>query len=208
MIQPAPSPVGEQLKQWRQRRRWSQLDCALEAGISQRHLSFIESGRAGPSRGMVLRLAERLGVPLRERNAMLLAAGFAPVFAERALDDPALAPARAAIDAILAGHEPFPALSVDRHWTLIAASGDSGLQRLRAELLALPVSEPLAAGPDYGGVAIPLCLRTPMGELRFLSTITVFGTPVDITLSELALELFFPADTATADALRAMAQVD
>src|SRR3954451_15604266 len=120
-MRPARS-VGDSLREWRQRRRMSQLDLALEAEISQRHLSFIESGRSTPSRDMLLHLAERLDVPLRDRDPLLLAAGFSPVFAERALDDPAMEPARRAIDIVLKGHEPFPAIAVDRHWTLIAAN--------------------------------------------------------------------------------------
>ncbi len=112
--------AGDHVREWRRRRRLSQLDFALDAGISQKHLCFIETGRAHPSRDMLLRLASELGVPLREQNAMLLAGGYAPVFAERSLDDPALAPARAAIDLILKGHEPYPALAVDRHWRLVA----------------------------------------------------------------------------------------
>ena len=116
-----PRPVGDLLREWRQRRRVSQLDLALEAEISPKHVSFIESGRAQPSREMILRLAEHLDVPLRERNALLHAGGYAPVFVERSLDDPALAPARAAVDLVLKGHEPFPALAVDRHWSLVAA---------------------------------------------------------------------------------------
>src|SRR3954467_9780821 len=108
-------PIGERLREWRERRRLSQLALALEAEVSTRHLSFLESGRARPSREMVLRLSERLEVPLRERNRMLLAAGFAPVSPERDLDDPALGVARAAINRVLAGHEPFPALAVDRY---------------------------------------------------------------------------------------------
>ena len=115
-------PVGDLLRVWRQRRRMSQLDLALEAEISQKHLSFVESGRSAPSREMVLNLAERLELPLRERNAMLLSAGYAPIFPERSLDDPALQPARAAIDLVLKGHEPYPALAIDRHWTLVASN--------------------------------------------------------------------------------------
>ncbi len=263
-IHPSHS-AGALLREWRQRRRLSQLACALEAGISQRHLSFIESGRSQPSRDMVLHLAEHLGVPLRERNAILLAAGFAPVFRERSLDDPALAPALAAVEMILKGHEPYPALAVDRHWRLVRAnravtallglvcdqsllappvnvltlslapgglaphivnlpawrahvlervrqqagiSGDQALMRLHAALLRLPGPEaPHAADPagSLGGVAIPLVLRTPAGLLSLISTTTVFGTPVDVTLSELALETFFPADEQTAGALKDMA---
>src|SRR5437764_5715313 len=113
-------PIGDHLREWRQRRRLSQLDLALEADISAKHLSFLETGRAQPSRDMVLHLAERLDVPLRERNVLLLSAGYAPVFRERPLDDPALAAARAAIDQVLAGHEPYPAPAADRHWNLAA----------------------------------------------------------------------------------------
>src|SRR5947209_13754702 len=121
-MQVAIRPVGEHLREWRQRRRLSQLDLALEAEISTKHLSFLETGRSVPSRDMVLHLAERLDVPLRERNMLLLAAGYAPMFPERALDDPALAAARKAVDVILAGHEPYPAIAIDRHWTLLAAN--------------------------------------------------------------------------------------
>jgi transcriptional regulator with XRE-family HTH domain len=256
--------IGEHLRSWRQRRRMSQLDFSLEAEISQRHLSFMESGRSQPSREMVLHLAERLQVPLRERNNLLLAAGFAPVYRERPLDDPALAPARKAMDLVLKGHEPFPALAVDRHWTLVATnkavalllagvadpklleppinvlrlglhpkglaphtanlpewrehllerlrhqitvSGDAVLAELMAELSAFPVpSNPKGrhapALTDYGGVVVPFVLRTEAGLLTFFSTVTVFGTPVDITLSELALESFFPANAETAEILR------
>jgi transcriptional regulator with XRE-family HTH domain len=256
-------PVGDYLRAWRQRRRMSQLDLACEADISTRHLSFLETGRAAPSREMVLHLAERLEVPLRERNAMLIAAGFAPVFPERKLDDPALAAARQAIDLILTGHEPYPALAVDRHWILAAANKavPALLTGIDAALLQPPVNvlrlalhpgglaprtvnlaewrahllarlrqqieitaDPLLDGlmtellgypaPDaashhqhelsYGGVAVPFRLAVPGGVLSFLSTTTVFGTPVDITLSELAMEAFFPADAATASMLRKM----
>lgn len=263
---PPARPAGELLREWRQRRRLSQLACALEAEISQKHLSFIESGRARPSAKMVLHLTERLGVPLRERNAILLAAGHAPVFPERRLDDPALASARAAVALILTAHEPWPALAVDRHWMLVSAnaaverllglvadasllappvnvltlslapgglaphivnlalwrghilerlrqqvsvSGDPVLASLRADLMRLPGPDAPAADQQWdalGGVAVPLVLRTPAGTLSLVSTTTVFGTPVDVTLSELALETFFPADHATAEVLRAMAR--
>ncbi len=113
-------PVGAQLREWRQHRRLSQLDLSVDAEVSTRHLSFVETGRAMPSREMVLRLADRLEVPLRERNRLLTAAGFAPMFGERALDDPALKAARAAIELVLKGHEPYPALAIDRHWTLVS----------------------------------------------------------------------------------------
>jgi transcriptional regulator with XRE-family HTH domain len=253
--------IGEHLREWRTRRRLSQLDLACEAEISTRHLSFLETGRAQPSRDMVLHLAERLAVPLRERNVLLVAAGYAPVFSERSLDDPALAAARAAIDQVLAGHEPYPALAVDRRWTLVAANRAVGpllggvaealtrrpvnvlrlalhprglaprtenlpewrahlLARLRREveltadpaLIALlqelegykPPGRPAPAPrADLTAVAVPFRLRTAQGVLAFFSTVTVFGTPLDITLSELAIEAFFPADAETAAALRA-----
>ena len=117
----APSrPVGELLRDWRQRRRMSQLDLAGAAEVSTRHLSFVETGRALPSREMLMRLCERLSVPLRERNALLLAAGFAPLYRERPLQDPAMDAARAAVELVLKGHEPYPALAVDRHWQVQA----------------------------------------------------------------------------------------
>jgi transcriptional regulator with XRE-family HTH domain len=257
---PTARSLGDHLREWRQRRRMSQLDLALEADISQRHLSFIESGRSTPSREMLLHLAERLDVPLRDRNPLLLAAGFAPVFAERRLDDPALEPARRAIDRVLKGHEPFPAIAIDRHWTLVAAnaaiaplleavadpslleppvnvlrlslhpqglapgiinlsewrahlldrlrqqisvSGDPVLEKLFKELLSYPAPKD-ASGThtDLAGIAVPLQLSTKAGLLSFISTTTVFGTPVDITLSELAIETLFPADEETAAILR------
>jgi len=257
----ASRPVGDLLREWRQRRRMSQLDLACEAEISTKHLSFLETGRATPSRDMVLHLAEQLDVPLRARNALLNAAGYAPVFPERQLDDPAMAAARQAIDLVLAGHEPHPALAVDRHWCMAAAnravaplmvgvdpvllrspvnvlrvslhpgglaprtvnlaewrahllaglrqqievSGDPVLVDLLAELRGYDVPagpSPRATSPDSATVAVPFRLATDHGVLSFLSTITVFGTPIDVTLSELALECFYPADQATAEAMR------
>jgi transcriptional regulator with XRE-family HTH domain len=226
----ATSPVGAQLREWRQRRRLSQLDLATDAEISTRHLSYVETGRALPSREMLIHLAETLEVPLRERNAMLTAAGYAPMYRERPLADPALAAARRAVDLVLKGHEPYPALAVDRHWTLLAHNravamfldgvGAALLARLRLQVAAsadrtlAALLDELAAYPSPGddapslrdeaaGVAVPLSVRGPDGAvLSFISTTTVFGTPVDITLSELALETFFPADEATAHALR------
>jgi transcriptional regulator with XRE-family HTH domain len=253
--------VGDHLREWRQRRHLSQLDLAGDAEISARHLSFVETGRAAPSREMVLKLAERLEVPLRERNVLLVAAGFAPAFPQRSLDDPALKSARAAIDLVLKAHEPNPALAYDRHWNLVTANrmvapllagiperllgqpfnilrlafhpealaartvnlaewcghllerlhrqcevtADPELLKLYQELKAYPIparSAPLSAD----NVAIPLKLRSERGEvLSFFSTTMVFGTPVDITLSELALETFFPADDLTARRMREMA---
>jgi len=253
----ATQPFGNLLREWRQRRRMSQLALACEADISTRHLSFVETGRAQPSREMVLHLSERLQVPLRERNVLLVAAGFAPMFAQRALDDPALQAARQAIDLVLAGHEPYPALAVDRHWTLVAAnrmvspllagvevsllqhpvnvlrlslhpaglaprivnfaqwrshllarlrqqieaSGDPVLAALLDELSAYPARTTLTEH-EPPGVVIPFELDMPQGRLSFISTTTIFGTPVDVTLSELAIESFFPADATTAQALR------
>ena len=255
-------PAGDYLREWRQRRRMSQLDLACEAGISARHLSFVETGRARPSRDMVLHLCERLDVPLRERNRFLLAAGHAPAFPTRALDDPALAAARRAVDLVLRGHEPCPALAVDRQWTLVTAnravapllagvdgslmaspvnvlrlslhprglaprianlqewrahllarldrqidaSADAGLVPLRRELAAYPVpTGPRRAPAESGGIAVPLRLESPAGTLALISTTTVFGTPIDVTLAELAIEAFFPADEETAARLRALA---
>jgi transcriptional regulator with XRE-family HTH domain len=248
------------LREWRQRRHLSQLDLAGDAEISARHLSFVETGRAAPSRDMVLKLAEQLDVPLRERNVLLVAAGFAPAFPQRALDDPALKSARAAIDLVLKAHEPNPALAVDRHWNLVSANrmvtpllegipahllaapvnvlrlsfhpealaartvnlaewcghllerlhrqcqttADPELVKLHQELKSYPIparAAPLAAD----AVAIPFRMRLGGDILSFFSTTMVFGTPVDITLSELALETFFPADDFTAQRMRSMA---
>jgi transcriptional regulator with XRE-family HTH domain len=254
--------VGDVLRAWRQRRRWSQLALAGEAEISARHLSFVESGRATASREMLLRLAERLDMPLRERNRLLLAGGYAPAFSNRPLAAPDMAAARATIDAVLSGHAPFPALAIDRHWTLIAANsavapllvgvapalleppvnvlrlslrpeglaprivnlgewrhhvlerlraqigatGDPQLVALHAELSALPKgpTRHTVAGPP-NPVAAALHLRDPSSGqiLALLSTTTVFGTAVDVTLAELALECFYPADAATRAALQA-----
>ena len=139
-------PIGDHLREWRQRRRLSQLDLALEAEISTKHLSFLETGRSQPSREMVLHLAERLEVPLRERNILLVSAGYAPVFPQRPLGDPALQPARKAVDLVLKGHEPYPAIAIDRHWMLIAhnaavppllASADAALLRPPVNVLRL-----------------------------------------------------------------------
>lgn len=257
-------PVGALLRDWRQRRRLSQLDLAGDANVSTRHLSCVETGRALPSREMVLRLADRLQVPLRERNRMLAAAGYAPMFSEHRLDDPALASARQSLELVLKGHEPFPALLVDRHWTLVSAnrmvpllleglpavlmqpplnvlrlslhpeglaprivnlaqwrahllerlqqqveaSGDATLAALAEELNGYPLPPEAGPAPQPGpaaAVAMPLQFRSPEGVLTLIGTITVFGTPVDITLSELALETFFPADDATSRALHRLA---
>ncbi|MBA2253878.1 MAG: helix-turn-helix transcriptional regulator [Chloroflexi bacterium] len=263
-------PVGDHLRQWRQRRRMSQLTLALESDISTRHLSFVETGRSTPSRDMVLRLADQLDVPLRDRNSMLLAAGHAPVFPERPFGDAALDPAREAMGLVLRGLEPYPAIAIDRHWNLIASNGSlepflvgvgqellsppvnvlrlslhpAGLarrivnlaewrfhllERLRRQVavFADPVLGDLLAElrgydvPDRRTAAdpaaerdgssaveafvVPLRIQTNEKLLSFISTTTVFGTPVDVTLSELAIEAFLPADAATAAALADMA---
>src|SRR5215211_695655 len=250
-------PVGALLRGWRQRRRLSQLALALGADVSTRHVSFLENGRSRPSRELLLRLAERLEVPLRDRNALLIAAGFAPLYPERPLDDPALQAARRAVDLVLAGHEPYPALAIDRHWTLVSANrateplldglpaellrppinvlrlslhpdglaprivnlgswrahvfarlrrqieitADAALEDLLAELEGYPAlagSGGPAMDRSIAGVVVPLLLRTELGMLSLFSTTTIFGTPVDVTLDELAIESFFPADAETA----------
>jgi len=256
-----PVHVGEHLREWRQRRHLSQLDLAVDAEISARHLSFVETGRAAPSREMVLRLAERLDVPLRERNVLLVAAGFAPAFPQRSLDDPMLKSARQAIDLVLRAHEPNPALAYDRHWNLVTANSmvaplldgiperllgqpfnilrlafhpealasrtvnlaewcghllerlhrqceataDPELIKLYNDLKTYPIPARTAPLPPDNNVAIPLKLRHHGEVLSFISTTMVFGTPVDVTLSELALETFFPADDLTAARMRQMA---
>jgi transcriptional regulator with XRE-family HTH domain len=256
----ATLPVGQLLRAWRQRRRMSQLDFACEAEISSKHLSFLETGRSMPSREMVLKLAELLEVPLRERNEMLIAAGFAPVFSRRALTDPEMQVAREAVEKVLKGHEPYPAIAIDRYWTLVAAnsaiqpmlagvdpkllqpplnvlrlslhpdglaprivnlpqwrehllarlhreieiSADSNLSALAEELVAYPmpvaaVSETKTEPPS---LVVPFQLAINGQVLNFISTTTIFGTPIDVTLSELAIESFFPADSATATLLQ------
>ena len=252
-------PVGALLRQWRQHRRLSQLDLACEADISTRHLSFLETGRAQPSREMLLLLAEQLDIPLRERNRLLSAAGYAPLFTQRELSEPAMAAARTAIELLLKAHEPYPALTIDRHWNLLAANSALApfLQGIAPELLVPPINVmrlslhpqglgarlanaaqwrahllhrldqqfaatadgqlralreeiagyPVAAGAAVGDappnpIAVPFRLHTSEGLLSFISTVTVFGTPVEVTLQELAIESFFPADEATRTALR------
>ena len=255
--------VGDLIKDWRARRRMSQLDLALEAGVSQRHLSFVESGRAAPSRDMVEMLCEHLDLPLRERNVVLLSAGFAPAFAERKLSDPSMAAARGAVELVLKGHEPNPAFAVDRWWHLVLANAsvgpllslvedksllegqpnvlrlsmhprglaksivnlgqwkahvlwrlgqqidathDSKLIALEKELAGYPAPQtPRRDRNEADAIAIPFELRIGDRVLSFISTITIFGTPADVTLSELAVEAFFPANPETAEVMRAMA---
>jgi transcriptional regulator with XRE-family HTH domain len=244
------------------RRRLSQLDLALEAGVSTRHLSFVETGRAKPSQEMVLHLAEQLQVPLRDRNQLLLAAGYAPRYGARSLDDPEMWPVRDALGHVLAGHEPYPALAVDVGWNLLASNGALGvlLEGVAPELLVPPVNcmrlalhpdglaprilnlgewrahllhrlerqlaltgdervaalqdevlgypgppRPEHSPPAGGDVMVGLELASEHGDLSFFSTVTTFGTAVDITVSELSIEAFFPADEQTAAALSASA---
>lgn len=269
MTRPAtPNRVGELLRGWRQHRRLSQLDLANDAEVSTRHLSCVETGRAKPSRAFVLHVAEHLDVPLRARNELLVAAGYAPVYSHTDLDAPEMASVREALDLVLAHAEPFPALVVDRCWNLVAANtaafgllagnidpalleppintvrvslhpnglgrrllnyvewrdhmlarlhrqwiltGDAELRAIVDEVAAYPVPEGAdpaghlalaAAGP--GEVVLPMRLRgySGEGELTFFSTIATFGTAVDVTLAELAIEAFFPANAHTADVLR------
>ena len=245
-------PVGSQLRQWRQRRHLSQLDLAGDAQISARHLSFVETGRAQPSREMILHLAEQLEVPIRERNVLLVAAGYAPIFSERSLNDPALLPARAAIDAILEGHKPYPCFAIDRYWNVVASNSalqelyegvseellrppvnamrlslhpdgvaprienhaewrahllhqlrqrveitaDPKLIALQKEILSYP-APPVPHMAPADAIVIPFKVRVTAGPLSFFTTTMIFGSPVDVTLSELAIESFFPADDAT-----------
>lgn len=259
--------VGELLQGWRQRRRLSQLDLAGAAGVSARHLSFVETGRSRPSPELVLHLAEHLEVPLRERNTLLLAAGYAPAYAQTDLDAPELTTIRGALRQVLVSHEPFPALVVDRHWNVVDMNAGVGLliAGVDAALLAPPVNAlRLSLSPDglaprianlvewsghlltrlrrevlltgdaelsalfdelasYPGVAdrhegiaaeappalaVPLRLRlapgSETGELVFVSTVTTFGTALDVTLAELSLEAFLPANPETVAALHAL----
>lgn len=249
-------PIGGHLRQWRERRHLSQLDLAYTAEISPRHLSFLETGRSKPSREMILNLAEHLEIPVRERNVLLVAGGFAPMFQERPLTDPALASFKSAIDVVLAAQKPYPAFALDRHWNVAASNAalpqmyegcaehllaaplnvlrlslhpeglaprienlaewrahllhrlrrqvdltaDRGLVDLEKELLTYPA--PRESGGAGDGIVVPLRIRVGTDVLSFFSTTMVFGTPLDVTLSELAIESFFPADDATIAAVR------
>jgi transcriptional regulator with XRE-family HTH domain len=258
-----PLPFGVLLRRWRQARRMTQEGLALAANSSTRHLSYLETGRAQPSRDMILRLAEHLQVPLRDQNTLLLAAGFAPAFVERSLAE--LESAKLAIDKILQAHKPYPAFALDRHWKVVLSN--SALPQLyegcAPELLRKPINavrlvlHPLGLGPRIvnfvewrahtitvlrqqmetqpdpviqallaevmsypapsGGVApvgsegpqryaTPLQIATRLGTVSFLNTTTIFGTPTDVTLSELALEMLFPADAATVAIVRTMVE--
>lgn len=255
-----PAGVGRLLREWRERRRLTQLDLALRAEVSARHLSFVETGRSKPTSDMILRLARHLEVPLRERNVLLLSGGYAPAYPASGLSDPPMAAVHDAIERVLAAHEPFPAVVIDGQWELIAANqavalltegcsaalleppvnvlrltlhpdgmaprvlnlpewrahlldrldrditatADSALIELRDELICYPCPPP-AARPDTRSILVPLRMRVRGRDLSLLSTTTVFGTPRDITLAELAIESFYPADADTAAVLRSAA---
>ena len=253
-------PVGVRLRQWRELRRLTQLELSLRTDVSTRHLSFLENGRAAPSREMLLHLARHLDVPLRERNQLLLAAGYAPVYRETALDAPRMTAIRSAMRRLLTAHEPFPALAVDRHWDVvdandslgalidgaaddllappvnalrlslhpaglasrivnlgewrahllgrlrrqIAMTADPDLRALHTELVAYPCDqpEPDVELPGSADVFVPLRIRHRGTELSLFSTVATFGTPLDVTVSELIIESFFPADDHSAGVLQ------
>jgi transcriptional regulator with XRE-family HTH domain len=255
---PLHQPVGEQLREWRRKRRMSQLSLATHAEISTRHLSFVETGRAAPSRDMVLRLATQLDVPFRGRNDLLLAAGFAPAYAKTALEAPQMSAVRHAIRQVLVGHDPFPALAIDRDWNLVDTNesfslftrgaapellvppvntlrlalhpkglasrivnlaewrahllnrlyrrvnlvGDANLSALYDELSAYPCDQAAVIDVDSGaGIVVPMRLREDGEDLALFCTVAVFGSPRDITVAELAIESFFPADARTSEFL-------
>jgi transcriptional regulator with XRE-family HTH domain len=255
------APFGDHLRSWRARRHLTQMQLALSAEVSSRHLGFVETGRAAPSRALVLRLAEELDVPLRQRNVWLVSAGFAPVYGDRSIDHPSFEAVRFAIDITLESHKPYPAFAIDRNWNVVASnkalpelyvgvapelleppvnvlrlslhpaglaprilnlpewtehlvgrlrrelemSADPRLESLYEEAFGYQKQLPRAVEPPVSpAVAIPLRIDTQVGPLSFLSTVTVFGTALDVNLSELALELFYPADPATADKVRSL----
>jgi len=256
--------VGQLLREWRERRRLTQLELALDAGISSRHLSFVETGRSKPGRELLLKILRRLDVPFREQNRVLLAAGHAPAFPERPLDAPELEPVRQAIDVILSRHDPYPGLAIDRHWNLVAANstltaltagleidpgllgppanilraglhprglapylanpedwlghfrdrvehqaaatGDAELAALLEEISSYPIPERVPPADGSADMLGPLRVRDPRDgrELSFFGMFAIFDTPFEVTASELAMELFFPADRATAEMLRTL----
>ena len=254
-----PAGVGRLLRGWRERRRLTQLDLALRAEVSPRHLSFVETGRSRPTSEMILRLARHLDVPLREQNMLLLSGGYAPAYPANDLSDPPMSAVHEAIERVLAAHEPFPAVVIDGQWEMVAANravslltegcvpalleppvnvlrltlhpggmaprvrnlpewrahlldrldrditatADAALFTLRAELAGYPC--PAGARTDTRSILVPLRIRVRDRDLSLLSTTTVFGTPRDVTLAELAIESFYPADTSTAEFLRAVA---
>ena len=250
-------PVGDHLREWRKRRRMSQLDLACEAEVSSRHLSFVETGRARPSREMVLHLAEHLDVPLRERNPLLIAAGYAPTYHASDFEAVTMQPVRDAVERLLHAHEPYPAILIDRRWNLVTANmaagvlvedvsptllappcnvlrvslhpdglasrivnlaqwsdhivgnlrrqiaitGDPSLRELEEELVGYAAAMGVVPAPSIEApraVATPMRLRTERGELALMTMIATFGTALDITLAELSIETFLPADAATA----------
>jgi transcriptional regulator with XRE-family HTH domain len=258
---PAARLVGELLREWRERRRLSQLDLAIQADISARHLSFVETGRSRPTASMIVRLAEQLGVPLRERNTLLLAGGYAPAYPEHGLDAPQLANVRAALRQVLAGHDPYPAVVIDRWWDMVDANSgvalltsgcaadllkppvnvlrlslhpdgmaprivnlaqwrshlltqlrhraralaDQRLADLHAELAGYPADGASADVSHCGpgdGVVLPLRYRLGEHELALFSISAAVGTATDVTVEELAIEAFYPADDASARVLR------
>lgn len=255
--------IGSLIKIWRERRRKSQLELALDAEISTRHLSFVETGRAKPSREMILLLAENLKIPLRERNKILMTGGYAPTYSEKTLDDFSMTAAREAIDLILKAHEPFPALAIDRYWNMVAANktmplmldgvspklledpvnvlrlslhpeglapqivnyrewrnhllqrlkkevedtADSKLEALLNELVGYKIDEKSGKSAKTDArIVVPLQIETKFGVLSFISTTTVFGTPINVTVSEVALETFFPANEATKEVFKKLSE--
>lgn len=265
MARPA---VGELVRDWRTRRRRSQLDLALDVGVSTRHLSCVETGRARPSPELVLALAHHLDVPLRDRNTMLLAAGYAPRFGQRDLDDPSMASVRAAVQRMLDAHDPYPGVVIDRAWNVVLANraalgltagvgdeaigatmnvyrlclhpaglaprttnfaqwaghllhqlrrqvaltADPTLAALQDEVLAYPTVQAVlptlvATAADEPPLLVPFRIATPRGEIATFTTLTSFGTPGDVTVDELAVELFFPADDDSAQVLRDLGAV-
>ncbi|WP_425430907.1 helix-turn-helix domain-containing protein [Cryptosporangium aurantiacum] len=251
-------PVGQLVREWRERRRLSQLDLSSRSGISTRHLSFVETGRSRPTPEMLMKLSDFLDVPLRERNQLLLAGGYAPRFPEYGLDAPELESVRAALRLVLAGHEPHPAVLVNRWWEMLEANaavpvltvgcaphlleppinvlrlslhpeglaprilnlaqwrahllgqlrrrvdqfGDARLAALYDELAGYPGG--LDHHVDPTSVVLPMRLRHDVGELSFFSIAATVETAADVTVDELVLESFFPADPQTAERLRSL----
>lgn len=251
--------IGERLRVWRERRHVSQLTLALQSNVSSRHLSFVETGRSHAGRDLILRLANELDIPLRERNALLIAAGFAPVFAATAFDDAAFDSIRSIVDITLERHKPFPAYLIDRHWNVLRSNfaipalyegvsaelmrsplnvvrlilhpdgmaprvlnysvwrshfiallrrqidmtSDLRLEDLLREVLAYPAGKS-ALAPEVDGPAVPLIVQTRLGRLSLIGATTVFGSPADVTLEEVALEVLHPADTFTDSAVRSV----
>lgn len=248
-----PPSTGDQLRAWRERQGLSQLQLALRADVSARHLSFVETGRARPGRALILRLAQELAVPLRECNTVLMAAGFAPMYLARSYDDPSFDPIRGIVNATLEHHKPFPAYLIDRYWCVVASNGaipelyegvvpelleppinvvrlmlhprglaprvgnfsvwwhyyvgrmqqqlqltcDPEFERLLSEILAYPTRPKGELAPPASSPAVPLEMTTTLGKLTFLTATTVFGSPADVTVEEIALEMLHPADPFT-----------